>query len=76
MIKNTAISEIDQMLLQLPTPKIREVKDYVGYLIDKAKKERKRMAFEKRVLKIMDESDTVKYDTVEEAMKAIRSCRE
>jgi hypothetical protein len=47
-MKTMEISDIDEMILNLPEEKIQEVRDYVGYLIEK---EKKRKAFEERVLK-------------------------
>ena len=67
------ISDIDKMILELPDERIREVRDFVGYLIEK---EKKRKAFEERVLKAVSEPDAVEFDTVEKAMEAIRNWRD
>lgn len=72
-MKTMEISDIDEMLQALPAKKLHAVKDFVGYLLEKEKKHK---AFEERILKIESESDTVAFDTVEEAMNAIRNWKE
>lgn len=72
-MKTIEISDIDEMILNLPEEKIQEVRDYVGYLTEK---EKKRKAFEERVLKAAKEPDAVEFDTVEDAMEAIRNWRD
>lgn len=72
-MKTMEISDIDEMLHALPAKKIHEVRDFVGYLLEKEKKHK---AFEERILKIESESDTIAFDTVEEAMNAIRNWKE
>lgn len=66
-MKTVEISDIDRMLLKLPADRIMEVRDYVGYLMEK---ERKRKAFVKRVKKARKERGTI-CNSVEEAMQAI-----
>ena len=66
-MKSMEISDIDEMILKLPEEKIHEVRDYVGYLIEK---EKKRKAFEERVLKAEKEPGII-CNSVEEAMDAI-----
>lgn len=61
------ISDIDEMLLNLPDERIQEVRDYVGYLLEK---EKKRKAFEERVLKAEQETP-IRFETVEDAVKAV-----
>ena len=73
IMKTIEISDIDEMLIELPKKRIQEVRDFVGYLLDK---EKKRKAFEERILKIERESDTVTFDSVEEAMNTIRNWEE
>lgn len=72
-MKTMEISDIGEMLHKLPKRRIQEVRDFVGYLIEK---EKKRKAFEERVLKAVSEPDAVEFDTLEEAMDAIRSWRD
>jgi hypothetical protein len=67
-MKTLDISDIDEMLPDLPEERIKEVRHYIGYLIEK---ERKRKGFEERILKIERESDTIECHSVEEAMQAI-----
>lgn len=62
------ISDIDEMLLNLSDERIQEVRDYVGYLLEK---EKKRKAFEERVLKTEQEHDVVECKTPEEFIQAI-----
>lgn len=66
-MKTMEISDIDEMILKLPEEKIREVRDYVGYLLDK---EKRRNALERRVLKAEKEPGII-CNSVEEAMDAI-----
>ena len=67
-MKTIEISDIDEMLLKLPKKRIQEVRDFVGYLLEK---EKKRKAFEERVIEAAKEP-RVKFDSIDEAMKAIR----
>lgn len=53
----------------LPETALHEVKDFVSYLIDR---EQRRKALEKRVLKAEKETP-MRFQSVEQAMKAIRS---
>lgn len=55
------------MLLKLPKKRIQEVRDFIGYLVEKEKKHK---AFVQRVLEAEKEPSKV-FDSVEEAMKAI-----
>ena len=66
-MKTMEISDIDEMILKLSEEKIQEVRDYVGYLLEKEKKHR---AFVKRVLKAEKEPGII-CNSVEEAMDAI-----
>ncbi len=68
-MKTMEISDIDEMILKLPEEKIQEVRDYVGYLLEKEKKHR---AFVKRVLKA-EKEPRIRFNSVDEAMKAIRN---
>lgn len=67
-MKTIEISDIDEMLLKLPKKRIQEVRDFVGYLLEKEKKHK---AFEERVIEAAKEQ-RVKFESVDEAMKAIR----
>lgn len=67
-MKIAEISDIDEMILKLSEEKIQEVRDYVGYLLEK---EKKRKTFEERVLKAEKEPDVVECKTPEEFMQAI-----
>jgi hypothetical protein len=70
---NTTVNEIDhikEMLLKLSEERLQEVRDFIGYLLEK---EKKRKAFEDRIANIEQESDTVTFDSVEDAMNAIRN---
>lgn len=67
-MKTMEISEIDEMLLKLSEDHLKEVKDFVGYLLDREKKHR---AFVERVLKAEQEHDSIICNSVEEAMQAI-----
>lgn len=66
-MKTMEITDIDDMLLKLPARRLQEVRDYVGFLLEK---EKKRRAFEKRVLKAAKEPGII-CNSVEEAMEAI-----
>ena len=67
-MKTLDISDIEEMFFDLPEERIKEVRDYIGYLIEK---ERKREGFEEPILKIERESDTIECHSVEEVMQAI-----
>ncbi|MBI3601097.1 MAG: DUF2281 domain-containing protein [Nitrospinae bacterium] len=66
-MKTMEISDIDEILRKLPDERIQEVRDYAGYLLEK---EKKRKAFEERVLKAEKEPGII-CNSVEEAMDAI-----
>lgn len=66
-MKTMEITDIDEMLVKLPARRIQEVRDYVGFLLEK---EKKRRAFEKRVLKA-EKEPRIEFETVEDAVKAI-----
>lgn len=61
------------MLRNLSEDTLKEVRDFIAFLIEK---ERKRKAFVERIHKIEAESDTVTFDSVKEAMEAIRNWSE
>ena len=67
-MKTMEISEIDEMLLKLSEERLQEVKDFVGYLLDREKKHK---AFVERVLKAEQNSDVIECKTPEEFMQAI-----
>ena len=69
-MKVTAKYDIDEMLNKLSDKQIEDVKKYVEYLLYK---KRKNKAFVKRVLEIRKNSDTVEFNSVEEAVEAIKS---
>jgi len=66
-MKAIEVADIDEMLLKLPKSRIEEVRDFIGFLLEK---EKKRKAFEKRVLSSAKEP-TIKYESVEDAVKAV-----
>jgi hypothetical protein len=66
----TQIDNIKEMLTRLSDGALTEVRDFVTFLLEK---ERKRKAFEERVLKIEQKSDTMVFESAEEAMRAIRN---
>lgn len=66
-MKTMEISDIDEMLASLPKNKIHEVRDFVGYLLEKEKKHK---AFVERVLKA-EQEPPIRFKSVEEAVKAI-----
>lgn len=65
-------SAIDSMLLELPEEMIQEVKDFIGYLLEK---EKRRKAFEKRVLKAKNEP-SMEFESGDDMMKAIREFKD
>jgi len=67
-MKTMGISEIDEMLLNLSEERLQEVKDFIGYLLER---EKKHHAFVERVLKAEQEHDSIICNSVEEAMQAI-----
>ncbi|GAB4408472.1 MAG: hypothetical protein OHK0032_03860 [Thermodesulfovibrionales bacterium] len=69
----TRIDDIKEMLEGLSEEGLREVMDFIAFLKER---ERKRKAFVKRIRKIEAESDTVTFDSVKEAMEAIRNWSE
>lgn len=66
-MKSDEIQFINEQLRQLPRARIREVIDYIDFMIEK---EKKRRAFENRVLAAEKEPTTV-YESPEQAMQAI-----
>jgi len=68
----TKIDNIREMLAKLPESTLEEVNDFIAFLLDK---ERKRMAFVERILQA-EKEPTIKFDTPEEAMKAILNAPE
>jgi Mn-containing catalase len=62
------ISEIGEMLLNLSDERLKEVRDFVGYLVEREKKHK---AFVERVLKAEQEHDSIICNSVEQAMQAI-----
>ena len=71
-MKTMEKSAIDSMLLELPEEMIQEVKDFIGYLLEK---EKRRKAFEERVLKAQNEP-SMEFESVDNIMKAIRDFKE
>ena len=71
-MKTIEISEIDDMLLHLPDDRLQEVRDFVGYLLERDKKHR---AFVERVLKA-DQEPSIEFKSVDALMKAIREFEE
>lgn len=67
-MKTMEISEIGEMLLNLSDERLKEVRDFVGYLVEREKKHK---AFVERVLKAEQEHDSIICNSVEEAMQAI-----
>jgi Mn-containing catalase len=67
-MKTLEISDIDEMLQKLSDERLQEVRDFVGYLIER---EKKHQAFVERVLKAEQEHDSIICNSVEEAMQAI-----
>lgn len=61
------IRRIEELLLRLPDEYIGEVEDFLAFLIER---EKKRRAFEERVLSAEGEETTV-FPSAEEALKAI-----
>ncbi|MFN3395635.1 MAG: hypothetical protein ACK4Z9_02415 [Thermodesulfovibrionales bacterium] len=72
-IASQQIDEIKEMLGSLSEDALKEVRDFIAFL---AEKERRRKAFVERICKIEAESDTVTFDSVKEAMEAIRNWSE
>jgi rubrerythrin len=71
-MKNVAISDIHEMLPKLPARRVREIRDYISFLVEKEKKHK---AFAKRVLEAEKEPTTV-FETIDEAMQAILNAPE
>jgi rubrerythrin len=67
-MKKMEISEIDEMLQKLSDERLKEVRDFIGYLLEREKRHKK---FVERVLKAEKEHDSVICNSVEEAMQAI-----
>lgn len=66
-MKTMEISDIDEMLAKLPAKKIHEVRDFVGYLLEKEKKHK---AFVERVLKAENEPP-IRFKSVGDAVRAV-----
>jgi hypothetical protein len=71
-MKTMEISEIDEMLLKLSEERVKEVRDFIGYLLDM---EKKHQAFVERVLKSKQET-SVEFESADILMKAIREFEE
>jgi hypothetical protein len=71
-MKSAEIQFINEQLRQLPRTKVQEVRDYIDFMIEK---EKKRRAFENRVLAAEKEPTKV-YETAEQAMQAILNATE
>ena len=67
-MKTMEISEIGEMLLNLSDERLKEVRDFVGYLVEREKKHK---AFVERVLKAEQEHDSIICNSVEQARQAI-----
>ncbi len=67
------VEVIKEALKELSPPLIDSLHEYVNFLLEKEKKHR---AFVERVLNIKANSDTITFDSVEEAMEAIRNWSE
>jgi hypothetical protein len=70
---DSVISEINERLKGLSEETLIEINHYVYYMKEK---ERKHEAFVEETLKIEAESDTITFDTAEEAMNTIRNWKE
>mgnify|MGYP001611965673 CR=1 FL=1 len=64
------IEHIKEMLPKLSKTALHELCTFANFLTEKEKKHK---AFEQRLSKIEAESDTVTFDSVEDAMNAIRN---
>jgi len=67
---NTTVQEIEhinELLPKLSEPALLEVKDFVGYILEKQKKHK---AFVDRVLKAEKETP-IRFESVEDAVKAV-----
>jgi len=62
------IGDIEEMLHKLPNKRVKEVRVFIGYLLEK---EKKRKAFGERVLSARKEP-SIEFESAEEIMKAIR----
>lgn len=67
------VEEIKNTLPELSPASIGALYEYVFFLREK---DRKRKAFEERILAIESESDTLTFETAEEAVAAIESWSE
>ena len=67
------IETITEALKELSPPLIDSLYEYVIFLVEKEKKHR---AFVKETIEIEVNSDTITFDSVEEAMEAIRNWSE
>jgi hypothetical protein len=67
-MKTTEITDIDELFKMLPKTARQEVRDFMGYLLDR---ERRRKALIERVHKAEQEPDVVECKTPEEFTQAI-----
>ncbi len=72
-VTNPDIKRINELLAELSPERVKEAADYIAYL---AEKERKHKAFVEETLDIIANPDYLTFDTVEEAMEAIRNWEE
>ncbi|MBF0517900.1 MAG: hypothetical protein HQK97_12475 [Nitrospirae bacterium] len=72
-VRNTDIERISEILQRLSPQRVKEAADYIAYL---AEKERKHKAFVEETLDIIANPDDLTFDTVDEAMEAIRNWKE
>jgi hypothetical protein len=64
---------LKELIDRLPESTLTEVSDFIEFL---AEKERKRKAFAERTLEIERASEPLEFESVKEAMKAIRNWSE
>ncbi len=72
-VYNNKVEAIKEALRELSPPLIDSLSDYVSFLLEKEKRHK---AFIERILDIETNSDTVIFDSVEEAMEVIRNWSE
>lgn len=65
-------SEIEGLLVELPEEMVQEVRDFIGYLLEKEKRRKK---FEERVLLAKNEPD-MDCDSVDDIMSTIKNFKE
>jgi len=70
---NKEIEHINELLPKLSEPALIEVRDFIGYILEKQKK---RKAFVDRVLKAEKEPDTVTCNSAEEFIQAIENAED